>query len=32
MAVITLFGLVSLVCIIGIIWARHELKEANLAE
>jgi len=32
MALITLFGLVSLVCIVGIIWARRELHKANLAE
>ena len=30
MAVIYLYGIVSVVCIIGIIWARHELKSQEL--
>ena len=30
MAVIYLYGLVSIVCIVGIIWARHEIKVQEL--
>jgi len=32
MALMYIFGMVSLVCIIGIIWARHELNKPEQAK
>ena len=32
MVVISLFAVVSVVCIVGIIWAKHELKKPMMSE